>query len=87
MDPENKFQLRTSFPGIESLFAWIRIRFFFALVRISIKLRSGSGSVTNFFSSRIFFKMMRIRNTAAYCGSFVQLVLQLAILFFRDNRA
>ena len=45
------------FPGTE---------FFFACIRTRIKVRSGSGSVTNFFRSwiQIRIKMIRIRHTA-----------------------
>ena len=49
-------------------FSWIRIHIMFAWIwiRISIKVRPGSGSVTNFFTSwiRIRIKMIQIRNTA-----------------------
>ena len=56
------------YPGISwypILFCWIRIRIVFARIRIRIKVRPGSGSVTNFFTSwiRIRINMIRIRHT------------------------
>ena len=42
------------FPGIQSFFAWIRIR-------IGIKVRPGSGSITTFFQILDPYQMKRIR--------------------------
>ena len=46
---EIKFSILLVLPGTESYFIWIRIRIVFTRIRICIKVRSGSESVTNLF--------------------------------------
>ena len=47
------YHILNIFLVLNSFFAWIRIRIFFAWIRIRIKVRPGSGSITNFFTSWI----------------------------------
>ena len=54
------------FPATESCFAWIRICIVFAWIRIRIKVRSESRSVTNFFRSWIHINATLQQTVPAY---------------------